>query len=507
MKKILLSLFVALGATLTLSAETATLNTNSAASTWTSDGAAKPTYSTTLSGFAMSYSSGTTNAIAPSADHIRIYKDATFTISNTSGYSITSVVLNTTTAQYAVSMAPDAATGGTVTANTDAKTVTWTGNAKSVALKASTGQVRVSSIVVTYTAGAATDVATPTFTPGTGTFYKPVEVSIACATPNAVIKYTLNGGAEVTYTAPFTVAATTTVVATATDPAGVLKASTATATYTIAQIETVDNIAAFLAKNTTGTAGTVPYTITGDVKVTYLGSSTSGTSTNYYLFVTDASGSMQIFSAGTAFPQNYKNGDIISGITGTVGYYGKAPQMIPDLDSFAAPKSNVPVAPMAVNLEDITLSMLNAYVYIKDVNVVYTPAAGSTKESWKLSQNGTDLAIYNRFTSVVAPTTTGVHTVSGIVNAYNDVLQLFPTDYNFTSGVEGVEGDANAATITPNVGSINISTPAAVTAIVYNAAGQAIANKAITEGTSTIAVAPGFYIVKAGTTVAKVIVK
>lgn len=84
--------------------------------------------------------------------------------------------------------------------------------------------------------GGTTTVATPTFSPGTGTYTAPVTVSLATATTGATIRYTTNGvdptSTSTAYTAPITLSTTTTVKARA-FLTGATDSAVASATYTI----------------------------------------------------------------------------------------------------------------------------------------------------------------------------------------------------------------------------------------------------------------------------------
>ena len=71
------------------------------------------------------------------------------------------------------------------------------------------------------------------------------------------------------------------------------------------------------------------------------------------------------------------------------------------------------------------------------------------------------------------------------------------------SGVEPVKNDI-AVTAAP--GAITITVPQGCTASIYTLSGSSISAPEHIDGTCTVAVAPGFYIVKAGTRTAKVLV-
>ena len=117
------------------------------------------------------------------------------------------------------------------------KVGTWTGDANTFTLDAS-GQVRMTSIVVTYSDGGSTTetVATPTFSPAEGTFTSAQNVTISCATSGATIHYTTDGStpttSSATYSSAIAVSETTTIKAIAVK-SGMNNSSVASATYTI----------------------------------------------------------------------------------------------------------------------------------------------------------------------------------------------------------------------------------------------------------------------------------
>lgn len=148
MRKLLLALFAVAISTGIAFADEKTITTSSASGTWTGDANG---YSTTIDGFTISYlkNESTIDCVAPQTDHIRVYKNAKLTIKGENNEEITKVVLNVTATRYALSMTVGT---GTVTADTNAKTITWEGSTTSLEAVASSGQIRISSVVITYTA-------------------------------------------------------------------------------------------------------------------------------------------------------------------------------------------------------------------------------------------------------------------------------------------------------------------------------------------------------------------
>ena len=122
----------------------------------------------------------------------RLYAKNTMTITANNGYIINSVSMTTGSGEYVVN-AESTVTSGTLAingttatiSNIDASEVTFTqGGSK--------GHVRITTLTVNYSAPAAAEVATPTFSVEAGTQYNPFSVEIA-AEEGATVYYTLDG--------------------------------------------------------------------------------------------------------------------------------------------------------------------------------------------------------------------------------------------------------------------------------------------------------------------------
>ena len=161
---------------------------------------------------------------------VRIYGGGSVQI--TSNLAITKVVYT-----FAKGNAPTSSnctiTPSTGKATYQATTLTWTGGTQSLEIKNKEGssQWRLQKIEITYDDDA---VATPTFTPAGGQYTDVLDVTIACATTGAAIKYSTDGGTTwLDYTAPVAVTAgSTTLMAKAVRSDG-KESATATAIYTI----------------------------------------------------------------------------------------------------------------------------------------------------------------------------------------------------------------------------------------------------------------------------------
>lgn len=478
MKKLLLSLFmvvVALGMT---NAAEVTVLTNSAASTWTGDAEG---YSTTIAGMAISYTKGGTPAVAPSADHIRVYKGATLTVKSTGGEAITGIVINCVKG-YCKDIV---VAGETLTANTTNNTITWSGNVSEFVAESSIAQIRVASIAISYGKPAA--VATPAFSPNGGTYYETQQVTLSCSTADAIIHYTIDGTepttASAVYSTPIKVETTTTIKAIASK--GDDLSDVASATYNMSV--NVDNIAKFCELDL-GTA----VEFANPVNVLY--------QNGIYLFVQDASGVLQIYGS---VGQTYKNGDIIpAGIQGVVAKYNGAFQISsPVQASFKAGTAGEAIAPKVVTAAQVTVDMVNELIKIVNVSVAsdgksITDASGS-------------LDLYSRFADVTIPQDDKKYDVTAIVSLYNGNVQLFPTDFTESKnvGIAGTESDNVVATVFAGDKAIKIDAAENVQVLVVNTVGQVVASKTIAAGANTVEVPAGLYLVKVNNAVTKVIIK
>ena len=208
-------------------ADTATFNpatdvgTGTAASGQNSVSKDGITISCTAGGFAIS-----------GGAHYRLAKNSTTTISSTVG-NITKIVITGSTGTGDYSISKFGSNSGWTISST-AGTATWTGDAESVTITASSGQVRPTKIEVTYTV--LVGVAAPTFMPAEGTYYGTQSVTISSTTSGASIYYTTDGTTPssttgILYSSAVSVSESMTLKAIAIKDA--TESSVASATYTI----------------------------------------------------------------------------------------------------------------------------------------------------------------------------------------------------------------------------------------------------------------------------------
>lgn len=236
MKKFLLSLATVLCASAFASADEVTIQLN-ASTGFTGD---KNAWTASTDGFTFKYekAGSSSDLIAPSADHIRIYKNATFTVTGDNGQKITKMVMTSTGTKYCGLNSATAGTG-----SWSGTTYTWTGDANTVTFTAGDAQTRIKNVTITYTPAGGVVVDAPEISPKGGKFTEAQTVTITAGS-GSTIYYTTDGqtptddvtdGSTIKYTAPFTVDKTTTVKAIAFD-ADDNKSNVVTETYEIVEL-------------------------------------------------------------------------------------------------------------------------------------------------------------------------------------------------------------------------------------------------------------------------------
>lgn len=249
------------------------------------------------------------------------------------------------------------------------------------------------------------------------------------------------------------------------------------------EIIDVASIAAFLATNDTAAPKEDKYRITCPVTVVY--------QYGKYLYITDGTTFVQVF--GT-LNNKYQNGDVLTGICGSVGYYNGTYQMTPDASTFGTATAGTAVAPEVVKVEDITADMVSQYIKIENVTIEtenkFTDATGT-------------VAAYKRFDVEIPAVSNDIYTVEGFVNIYKTTIQVFPTLVTKTdSGVEGVEANDNL--VYAHNGYIK-TTAINESVQVYNVTGKLVATDM--SGRDIKVDNKGIYIVKVGNKATKVVVR
>ncbi len=386
-------------------------------------------------------SSNTDPAYYNTGTAFRLYGQNTFTLTPATGYVITGVTMtagssNAPALSYTIDGSEES-TSLTAEASGLNKVYTISGiqALQNLVVKnpASSGHARIISITVDYEPYVAPAVLAPVFSVPQGNYYTEQMVSLSCATPGAVIYYSINGGDAVLYSEPFSIAATATVSAYAT--LGTDQSNTATATYTFPVI--LSNIAAFY-----DAADADLYQITSDMTFVYRH--------GRYVYVKDATGGLLIYdNTPSVITTTYNPGDVFTGgVAGTRSIFNGLKELVPDVNT-AAGVAGTPVEPIEVTAADL---LANPDDYMSQLvilrNGTFNGGVLNNNNNPKIfSQDGNDLVIYNRFnnlTNAMMPEGQTA-TVVGFVSIHNETIQLFPrnandialTDFPFTSNFDG----------------------------------------------------------------------
>lgn len=409
---------------------------------------------------------------------LRCYKTSTLTFTTTNGEVITDIMFEG---------AKIAATALTFDVGTY-KSPSWVGSADKVILTFA-GTANISSITVTTMS--ATGVQQPKFSVPEGVYYTAQEVALSCGTTDALIYYTTDNtdptAASTAYSTPIKVEATTTIKAIAIK--GDDQSEVVSATYTIAEPTEVANIAAF---NALGKGTVVKFT--NPVNVIY--------QNDKYLFVHDETATLYIFGD---MEQKYNNGDIIPG-----GFMGKADvygiiQLIPMAETFKPATKGTAIEPLTVTSQEVVDALMNKLVKISNVTIV----RDGTSRNYTLTDASGDLNLYSRFTDVAIPEDDKKYDVTGIVNKYDNKIQVFPieiVEHTGGSGLANTESE-NLAKVVAGDKAINIEAAESAQVLVVNTLGQVVANEEIAVGANTINVPAGLYVVRINNVVTKVIIK
>lgn len=190
----------------------------------------------------------------------------------------------------------------------------------------------IDDVNLTWTNGAATTVAAPTFNPGAGTYYNSVNVTLSCSTTGSEIRYTTNGNTpdenSTLYTTPIVVdnVGSTTIKAIGIKN-GLTNSAVASATYVITTPTNCSNIAELKTKPADNST---IYALTNEVLMTF-----KQTNRNQK-FIQDASGAILIDDQSGAITTSYNIGDGITGIVGKLTTYFGMFQFVPIQDPGAA---------------------------------------------------------------------------------------------------------------------------------------------------------------------------
>lgn len=438
---------------------------------------------------------------------LRFYAKNAMTLVAPAGGTITNVkfILGGGPWNHADSDAGYTVDAGTFTAGfTDkvqAKEATWTGSASEFTLTnvggknaaGKTPQLRIMSMIVTYTAGVETVCADPDFNLKDGVYFGKKTIKLTTNTDAATIMYSINGAAEQVYTEEGIVISEVgkyTITAYA-KKEGLKNSATVTANYEIKAPVKVTGFGDLQFKGETEAPKTL---FELDFPVTVVAQMPK------YTYVKDGSGYMLIY--GDQVPA-YNVGDVIpAGIQAEYTIYNGLPEMTwPVAESFKAATEKQEVKYMSMKPSQINDYLLN--MVVKFENVKY-----EGKKFIDTTDNTSIPAYFQKaWTEVKAPADGTMCDAVVAVAIYapkgkTPIVQVYPIEFFAAGGVEGVVAEEVA--INANAEGIVVTGEAAV--VVYNAAGQVVAAAEVA-GEETIEAPAGLYIVKANNQVKKVIVK
>lgn len=340
-------------------------------SSWTSTAGAQ---TGTVEGVTVAVTNGITGSTTAEGATMRIYKDATLTISSASNIS---KIEFTCTANGTTKYGPGcfAAQDGY---SYEGKVGTWIGSATSVSFTASTNQVRATQIVVTL--GDAPAVAAPAIA-GEANFFESTTITITCATEGAAIYYTLDGSEpnnqSTAYTAPFQLKETATVKAFAqkdTDLSDVVS-KTFTKNPSFDSFEAL--VAAQLANNT------LVEVSFENIKIDSIYTSSKGKKQGLYFTV--GSTAYEIYYNKAEVPETWEVGGTVSGtIRGNWTEYKSIWEIVPSADDWAWALTYKAAAPaytytVAGNLADL---FGTAWDPSNTTNDMYAIVGGEYTHAW-----------------------------------------------------------------------------------------------------------------------------
>ena len=409
-------------------ADEKTILTNASSGDWLGDAEG---YSATIDGFTISYlkNKSTSDLIAPSSDHIRVYKNAMLVIEGTSNEVITGITLNCLSGKCEDMTVENE----TVVAN--GTTITWTGNTKRFEAVATGGQVRIKSIVITYTKESADFVASPTIN-GETEFEGSTEVTITGG-EGTTIYYTLDGTDPTTATPTsgatpltFTLDKSATVKAIAVKDGK----SSDVASKTFTKVTFTDMTVADLHELTEDKAYVNLEIKNG--KVVYIDNSYSTPS----VYVRDGEKAIMFYSTSLPFTEN-------ATVTGTVkvdydNYFGiheVKSNSFTNAEKLTITESDEEAQPVVVTIADLLdLKYICDYVKLENVKIINT---GTDEKPYYYATDGTNqVQLYDNDEAVEKYADDGkTYNVTAVFNnIYNNRAEIMPIAVEVSTGIDNV---------------------------------------------------------------------
>jgi hypothetical protein len=243
----------------------------------------------------------------------------------------------------------------------------------------SDGQVVVDNIQ--WTAVAGNTVATPQFSPTSGTYFDPFDLQISCSTPDATIYYTDDGTDpdqnSTQYTSPIFIDEAIVIKARAYAP-GLDPSNIATGNFSFYEIEEVANLAELRAAFGSGADY---YKVTGEVWLTFQQIFRG------QKYIQDATAAILIDDPSGVISTDYEVGDGITAMMGILSEFGGMLQYVPAMDPGAATSSGNFPTPVIVGISELFSNFESYESQLVRIN------GGTFADAGAFFENGTVYAI------------------------------------------------------------------------------------------------------------------
>jgi endonuclease I len=287
-------------------------------------------------------------------------------------------------------------------------------------------RITIDDIAVYGITGGGSQVETPTFSPASGSYYSPINVSINTGTDGATIFYstTSNTGPWTTYSTAINVSANTTIWSYAAKT-GMDDSNVATAVYNFPTVVDVANISALRSGLTDGTV----YRLTGEAILTY-----QQTFRNKK-WIQDANAGIEIDDLGQVITTTYQINDGITGIIGTLARTNNMLEFKPVANTSAASSvGNTPVI-ITRTLASLTEADQARLVKINDIyfDLMYSGMNFATGTNYTIDDPSGFGVFRTEFWEadyITTPIPMDIQNIVAIVRDYNSVFQITARSLN-----------------------------------------------------------------------------
>ena len=437
-------------------------------------------------GFSLTFSQGTNSNNAPKCydTTIRMYAGNTLTIKAPAGTVLQKIVFDIPSSNTATSSNISVSEGSF---SLSEPTAIWSDLESNTAeLTVKTNQFHIEGLTITYAKEAEeTQCATPRFSLTEGDVKIPASLELTCSTDGADIMYSINGEAETLYEKPieFQAAGKYTVTAYA-KKEGLENSETVTAVYNVIDTR-LNNLQEFIEQGikdeSTVFTWNFPVTVTA--------------AQEQYIYVIDEAGTaIVLYDNGfKGDPEIVVGAKLAAGIQAKFkNYRGLYEAVNWDLTGIeiTAPAPGNFIYPI-MEVAAVSEADMNKVIFLADGELIgnqFTDATGS-------------ITVFSKGWEATTPEAGAHYDLLGAITIFDGALQIYPIEY-FPVGTSGIENINAAAAVRAIDGAIEIAGEG--TSVVYNAAGQVVAT---VNGTATVNVPAGFYLVRTADSVAKVLVK